>query len=1072
VSLLLTPIPSLLPIPSYLLSTIAQAQISQNRKGEAEKLFNQGIQQAEHSQYQDAILSWQQALVIYQELTDHNGEADSLYNMGNAYDSLGQYAKAIEFLEHSLSIYRIIPDRNGKANSLNVLGVVYNHQGQYAKAIEFLEHSLSIYRIIPDRNGEANSLTNLGTAYGSQGKYAKAIEFLEQSLSIQKDIDNHNGEANSLNNLGNAYSFQGKYAKAIEFLEQSLNIYRAIPNPKGEADSLNNLGNTYNLLGEYSKAIGFFRQSLDIYRVISDQNGQAYSLNNLGNTYNLLGEYSKAIEFFGQSFSISRTIDDQNGKAKSLTNLGISYNYQGQYAKGIKLFEQSLSIYKNIDDPKDEAASLTNLSNTYFALGQYKKAIEFSEKSLEIQKKLPDPDGEAGSRIALGNAHTELREYAEAIDSYQDSLSIERNIGNRKGEALSLNNLGKVYFYSLGQYAKAIDFFQQSLKIQRKISDLKGEGDSLNNLGIAYDFLGQYPKAIEFLQQSLSIFREIGNREGEGISLSNIGLLLEKQKHPELAIVFYKQSVNIREGIRQDLHQLTRELQESYTQTVADTYRSLADLLLSQGRVLEAQQVLELLKIQELRDFTKDTRAGGVTQGSPLNPSESRIVPPYDSLINLGLKLTKCERKPPYCSERDQLRTQRDIATQEFNQQAAKLIAVARQQRGKDPAQLAQEELTVAAQKVVTAQPKTILIYPLVLDDKLWLVWGSQAGKQGVVFSSKLVSVGPKELAKTVVELRQLLERPENEQKLQQVSQKLYQWLIAPLRAELDANGIQNLVFSLDRSTRYIPMAALFDGKQYLIQKFNISTILTAGLTDTKDHLLPNKESNPVLALGVSDAVSKFNALPHVKEEINAVVHTASNTKGIYPGMSLLNKDFTKDAFKYLIDYRILHIATHGQFVSGNPEDSFLLLGNGNQFKITEIKNLSDLGGIHLVVLSACETAQGGEDNDGIEVSGISYYFLTSGAKSVIASLWGVNDASTSELMRLFYQNLSTGKMSKTEALRQAQLTVIAGNKQSSDANRTSVHIEPVSSGSSASISRNLSHPYYWAPFILIGNGL
>ena len=144
------------------------------------------------------------------------------------------------------------------------------------------------------------------------------------------------------------------------------------------------------------------------------------------------------------------------------------------------------------------------------------------------------------------------------------------------------------------------------------------ETNSLNNLGNAYNSLGQYPKAIEFHQQSLAIFREIGDspeerlrqRNGEGLSLSNIGSTREKQQQPELAIVFYKQSVNVREGIRQDLRKLPREQQESYTQTVADTYRSLADLLISQGRVLEAQQVLELLKIQELRDFTRNPLVG------------------------------------------------------------------------------------------------------------------------------------------------------------------------------------------------------------------------------------------------------------------------------------------------------------------------------------------------------------------------------------------------------------------------------------------------------------------------------
>ncbi len=126
----------------------------------------------------------------------------------------------------------------------------------------------------------------------------------------------------------------------------------------------------------------------------------------------------------------------------------------------------------------------------------------------------------------------------------------------------------------------------------------------------------------------------------------------------------------------------------------------------------------------------------------------------------------------------------------------------------------------------------------------------------------------------------------------------------------------------------------------------------------------------------------------------------------------------------------------------------------------------------HLVVLSACETALGGVDAHGIEMSGISFYFLTNGAKAVIASLWLVNDASTSQLMQPFYQNLSTGKMTKSQALREAQIAMIQGKNQSSDTKRSSVNYMPGRSINSESISRNLSHPYYWAPFILIGNGL
>ncbi|WNZ44098.1 CHAT domain-containing protein [Leptolyngbya boryana CZ1] len=341
------------------------------------------------------------------------------------------------------------------------------------------------------------------------------------------------------------------------------------------------------------------------------------------------------------------------------------------------------------------------------------------------------------------------------------------------------------------------------------------------------------------------------------------------------------------------------------------------------------------------------------------------------------------------------------------------------------------------------------------------------------MFTSKEIPVGRAELSETITKFRTLLsDRRGDLQNLKQVSQKLYGWLIEPIRKQLDDNNIQNLIFSLDRSTRYIPMQALFDGKQYLIEKFNVSTILTAGLTDTHDLLSPQIQENPVLALGLSDRTANFDALPNVKAEIDAIVQTPKS-KGIFPGLEFLNQEFTKATLQtHLIDHRILHIATHGKFVSGNPENSFLVLGNGEPLQIPDIQTLKDLAGIHLVVLSACQTAEGGQDKDGLEVSGISYYFLTTGAKSVIGSLWLVNDASTSLLMQEFYRNLSTGKMTKTQAMREVQRKFIQKQLAAKDASHRSLVPVPDRSAQQISSPEDYSHPYYWSPFILIGNGL
>jgi CHAT domain-containing protein/tetratricopeptide (TPR) repeat protein len=769
----------------------------------------------------------------------------------------------------------------------------------------------------------------------------------------------------------------------------------------------------------------------------------------------------------------AQTSQDWTIEADKLLEQGIQQYQRSQYQAAIKFWQQALAIYQQIKDRNGEANSLGNLGSAYNSLGQYPKAIEFHQQSLAIQREIGDRNGEGISLNNLGNAYNYLGQYPKAIEFHEQSLAIQREIGDRNGQALSLMNIGNVYF-DLEQYPKAIEFFHKSLSIQRQIGDRNGEAKSIGNMGNAYNFLGQYPKAIEFFQQSMVIFRDIGDIAGQGITLSNIGLTLEKQQQPELAIVFYKQSVNVREGIRQDLRKLPREQQESYTQTVADTYRGLADLLLSQGRVLEAQQVLELLKIQELRDFTRNARAGGETAGIALSRIEEDILKKYGTLIAFGLKLYECEQQK--CNILSQLRDQLDTLTQQFNQDTNTFRKTLQERLAKDPALLEPEQVRNTAAKIVTAEPDTILVYPLVLKDKIRILLATKAGEKGVVFRTFETPVNQQQLWNKVSQFRTELSNPNGEKELKAISQELYNWLIKPLEGEIKNKNVRNLVFSLDRSTRYIPMAALFDGKQYLIERYGISTILNAGLTDVKDRLPSKKQDIKVLAMGVSKAFPGFNALSNVPLELaNIVQKSGKENTGIFPGSEFLDEAFI---FRTLRDNlsgnKILHIATHGKFESGRPENSFLLSGTGEELKIDQIQTLQNyMTDTHLVVLSACETALGGVDADGIEMSGISFYFLTNGAKAVIASLWLVNDASTSQLMQQFYQNLSTGKMTKAQALREAQIAMIQDSKiQSGDVNRSSVNYTPGQSRNSESISHNLSHPYYWSPFILIGNGL
>jgi filamentous hemagglutinin family protein len=295
-------------------------------------------------------------------------------------------------------------------------------------------------------------------------------------------------------------------------------------------------------------------------------------------------------------------------------------------------------------------------------------------------------------------------------------------------------------------------------------------------------------------------------------------------------------------------------------------------------------------------------------------------------------------------------------------------------------------------------------------------------------------------------------------------AEQLYQWLIAPLRSELEANNIDTLVFSMDVGLRTLPLAALFDGQQFLVEKYSLALIPSLSLTDTRYADVKNSE---VLAMGASKFPEKYdqNPLPAVPLEISTIVGK------IWPGSSFLNENFTLANLKNKRNqpqYKIIHLATHGDFQPGGAENSYI------QFWDTKLQ-LNQLGElrlskpqVELLVLSACTTAVGDEQAE-LGFAGLAVH---AGVKSALASLWYVSDAGTLGLMTEFYQQLRTAPI-KAEALRQAQLAMLRGEVRLQDGYLVRSHNNqslPLPMELSARGDRNLSHPYYWAAFTMIGS--
>ena len=800
--------------------------------------------------------------------------------------------------------------------------------------------------------------------------------------------------------------------------------------------------------------------------------------------------FKPAIKILEEALNEFEKLDDKHGEGKTLANLAWVYYSLGQYQTAIDFYQKAIKIQKKIGDRKlwGEGFSLGGLGLVYYSLGDYRRAINLYEQSLEVARSVSDRQIEAYSMTDLGDAYQAIGEYEKAIEFHQKSIKL----GTRYYEGYPYIGLGKAYT-SLGNFQLAIESYGKALEFRDRFGNIR----AFNGLGNVYQKLQQYEISKNYYSQALFLAKTIEDPAGKFYSLSQIGNLFQNINQPELSIAFYKQSVNIAESIRQDNRKLDRDLQNSYTESVAGTYRQLADLLIQQGRLSEAQAVLELLKLQELREFTRDAKLGIDSPGISISEIEKstlqNILSQFTTLGNFSQEIAKREREDS--PDLKALEKQRDALWLAVNAELKKHRVILAHHYATEPTTIALDKLNAEALRIVNAQPGTVLIYPIVLKDKIQFLLALKAGNGGFIFRPFETKVSAATLFKQIQLFRDQLSKANRDgtpttdlATIQKTSQKLYEWLLKPLEPELNNANIKHLVIAPDSTTRYIPFAALHDGKQYLVDRFTVSTITAASKTDTTEKMpTPTSNKSQILAMGAS-IFPTLPPLSNVPAELDAITRTDNpqDKRGIYPGREFLNTTFNYEALQSNLktgNYRILHLATHGAFRAGRPEDSYLVPGQGINLTTERIDLLGQygIGNIHLVVLSACETAVGDRASDGMEIPGIGYFFLKNDVKSVMASLWNVNDASTALLMQKFYQNIADGKdkqtpMTKAEALQKVQQGFISGKLTAKDAPARSeadvnVQLEPGVIDRRSSTS-NFTHPYYWAPFILIGNSL
>ncbi|MBD1879937.1 tetratricopeptide repeat protein [Coleofasciculus sp. FACHB-T130] len=1079
-----------------------------DRAEEASTTLEIGSIYGEVGQNTQALEYFQQALAIYREIGAREDEAEAFEEIGEFYLESGQSSQGLEYLKQALAIYTDMGERKAEASTLGSIGWIYFHDlKQPSQALKYFQQGLEIYRELGDRRREAAYLENIrrvqlaqsGVAILSEaeaerlleqvedGQFQEALQSLQQALEKYRERGDRAGEATITRRIGSIYAQAEPPIQALKYYQQALAIYRELGARESEAETFEEIGDFYLESGQSSQGLEYLKQALAIYTELGARKKQAYTLSEIGEFYFDSKQYSQGLEYSQQALAIYTELGDLTREVRILNNIGKVYDENlKQYSQALEYYQQAWVIRRDSCDRTGEERTLQSLQKVY------------SRRSLA--EETPISDRAVARLLVEGLQQLRNNQLPEAAQSFQKALEVERKGSNRKQEAFISRLIGWSYT-DLGQHTQALDYFQQALAIYREMGDRNSGGSyasrreelsTLDNIGWSYVALKQYPQALESFQQALATYREIGDsskgdtytsRSQEATALNTIGSVLEAQNQPELAIIFYKQFVSITEAFRKNLQVLPSARQNACSQTSPNNvYRHLANLLLKQDRILEAQRVLDLLKVQELDDYLRNVRGNNNTnQGLPNLLLEQQTWASYevvlDKAVEIGKELTQLrqirpENRTPAQEQRiAQLVKSQEKIIEDFNNfsESPEVLALIQQlsPKSRKPDLVDDlEDLIGLQDNLKNLQQKAVLLYPLILDDRIELILTTPDSPP----IRRTVHVSKKQLNETIAAFRSALQDPKSDAKIP--AQQLYNWLIKPLEPDLKAADAETIVYAPDAQLRYIPLAALYDGQQWLVQRYRINNITATSLTELNTQpqrqlqVLAGAFATGRYSFTVGGQDFNFAGLPFAGTEVENLAKTVPTTT------KLIDKAFTPQVtVPKMDDYTVVHLATHAAFVVGTPDDSFILFGNGDRITLRDIQKWS-LKNVDLVVLSACETGLGGKLGNGEEILGLGYQMQRAGARAAIASLWTVDDGGTQALMNAFYATLKKGNTTKAEALRQAQIALITSDYTALAQKRGGIVIERIGNTSSPDAIARLSHPYYWAPFILIGNGL
>ncbi len=817
------------------------------------------------------------------------------------------------------------------------------------------------------------------------------------------------------------------------------------------ASSPDNVNSSLNLLnkgkqlydeGNFAAAAEVWQKAVNNYSLQKEKRNQALGYRYLAIVYQDLGKWQAANQAISQSLQLAKTINDRFINAQILnTQARLQLNI-GNIQAALETWKQAETIYKSLKDTQGVILSQINQAQALQSLGFYRRSRTILE---EVNQNLQTVDNlplKGKGLLSLSVALEVVGDLEKSQTVLSESLTIAEDIN-------LTSQIGETYL-RLGNTARAREDFQKAEEYYQQVienfsSPLNKLQAQINQLSL-FETTEQNQKALALVPEIRNLLIKLPSSRAKIYAQVNFvdNLIDIKNKasainNHELAKIlatavsqakelkdFKAQSYALGElgHLYEDNQQWLEALQlTNQALTIAQDLQAtetIPMLLWQQGRILKAQGKKDRAiaayseAVEGIELLRRDLVAVNSENSDMQFSFRKKVEPVYRQLVEL---LVQDVDKLPQETKQKYL-------------EKSRLTIEGLQQRELENFFRA-ACLTARKQNIDNIDKEAAVIYPIILDNSLEVIV-SLPGKPLKHYSTKL---SQQERLQTFQELRQYLNPVFKSTNVLPSAQKFYDLLIRPAENDLKKQNIKTIVFVLDGTLRNLPMGVLHDGKQYLIEKYSIA--LTPGLQLLPISPISFKKRNTLTA-GLAVSRQGFSALPGVEREIKQI-------NQIVPSKTLLNERFSKNIIEKQIKnipFSVIHFATHGQF-SSKAKDTFVLTWD-DKIKVNDFNTLiqknNDEEAIELLVLSACKTAKGDER----AILGLAGIAVRSGARSTLATLWSVRDNSTSEMMSQFYRILTQTDASKAEALRQAQLSLLKNPKY--------------------------KHPYYWSPFILVGN--